>query len=477
VNSVTLGRVISVLMVAALFNRSVRQILVEVFVHLRDGLQAGREILARARATTRGWIGSTLGRLGIGGEAWKPTFAIGASVATALFVVFVLADYLPVSLSIDALLGVKSEPPAWLSSYLDIVLGVSVILPAVFAGWCLAELSSGGRLLPVARLSKGERISAYCVSTTVLVTSLAIGVALGINRADVVTAAISVSPGSADNVRGAVAPDSTGAASSLALDMLGSEDAGGAMPPTKSTRPVAFIAIVGLSITLLLSALLAWEAGASLGFQLLPPAIATVVIVLLMVGEQLLRVIRGLVVWIWAIFFAVLNLGLRLGIVLVRLPVSALRACRDWSAHTLRQHDVDQTGTPRQPHGGAMMALATLVAVISSFVDDFELPVDGVGDRNTIDREEAAPVTGDRPGSDAPGSAPPAPSAQEISPADAQGGAQTRNAAADNPTATHAEPDRVTASFAGNSDDDAQLWDPYPTTTIDPQTDHVGATP
>ena len=420
---------LGVVVVAGLFHRSIRQLPTEAYVCLRDALQAAITAVGGARDRLVAAARQEAGSVGLGGDKWSAAYVVGALVSSAFFMAFLTCEWQVVAESLEGL-GIDSAVPAFPLG-LGLLMGLSLVLPLVFAVWMLKELCGQAYLVPVAHFGRWERVAFGTCAGLVIVLSVAVIAALGLFRAEVLM-------GAGEATSAGASPAASQAETALDLLDAGAVQAGAAGAwETRATR----VTMVALPLSLALSALLAWETGVTVTLKLLPAALIGVSSVPVWLGGLGLRFLLTVLNGVFAVAVIALQWVQRVGIAFSRPMVNGFRWLSEWGG--------------RGNSGGRVVA-----SLASSWVWDVETPRGAIGEERSLDG--VPPNGGDSGDTPAP---------DEAAPDDRAGiGAVAAPPAAASPAAREGAALEIPIDLAWSAEPErpSRAWNPFPPRRTEP---------
>lgn len=347
-----------VVLAAGLFHRSLRQVPTEAYVCLRDALQSAINWVDGARQRLITATRQATQAVGLGGDQWNTAFIVGAVVTTAFFVGFLVCEWQVVAESLEGL-GIENAIPA-LPLGLGLLMGLSLVLPLVFAVWMLKELCGQAYLVPAHHFKNWERTAAAIAAGLVIVLSLSVITALGLFRAEALATPGTPASGS---IGAALSLGDSGAGSALDLLDPGTVDVTAAGPWEQRATQVTMVA---LPISLALSAALAWETGVAMLLKLSPVALFGLLTIPVWIVGLTLSMLLTATNWVYAVVVVGLQWLQRVGIAVSRPMVEGFRWLSEWS-------------DGRNTAGGVAARIS------SSWVWDIETPREGIGEQRSLD--------------------------------------------------------------------------------------------
>jgi len=288
--------------------------------------------------------------------------AVSSMIATLVFVGLLLADWQQVTLSLAPLLH-EDAPPLFHASA-AVLTGGTIIVPMVLATWAAVSLAPDAHGLWFGKLTSRARLAWRVAAWTAAVLAFIAGIALAVQRSEAIVAerdeVSSAQPVAADAVVDAALADDPGSASATAE----------APPPAQAI--VTYIVMIASTIALLLCTAIAFEAGPAALIRLLPHAHMSILILLGTLTFLLATAAERVCGAIYGGLAAMLDVGRRMGISVVRPAVTAGRAVH--ARETARGNDASITKL-----------------AITAPADDVQVPDIGVRDTNLLETTASDP--------------------------------------------------------------------------------------
>lgn len=362
---------LAVAVIAGLWHRSWTTVLSELVVTPSRVLNTARERVGGAMAARQATLGYQRDAFDARSPETRTSLLAGALVATAFFGVFAFAELRVLAETLEAMFGV---PVFALPGTFGVTTLLSIVGPAVFAGWLAKEIARPS-LLHTTNWSDTERRTAGIGIKLILALSILATVLLGALRTERVQFepgyAAERLPGDAPAVVGAPLPGER----QLATD---SDAPGDSIEPP---QPVAIrlieiaaftAALVAVPLALLIALGLSWSVGPVVLLGLVRPGL--IVLLILTIVLLVLATVNAAWTVCSGVALTLLRTTQRIGVTICRPLVTLAREVHSGQARCRERGQ----------------GFSALLYALTAPALDVEIPDDGIGNRLAIDRESVA---------------------------------------------------------------------------------------